>query len=78
MRVELDGAARRVGDLDLAQRREELLPVLDVAADGLGRLVDPARRSCSMVSEKYDGTLPYFFRYSVTNRLLTGVSRAAL
>src|SRR6266508_206828 len=43
VRVELDGAAGRVRDLDVAQRLEELLPVLDVAADGLGGLGYPSR-----------------------------------
>src|SRR5258705_9277995 len=41
--VELQRPARRIGDLDLLQRLQELLPVLHVAVDGLGRLVDPPR-----------------------------------
>src|SRR3990172_5177408 len=40
--VELDRPPRRVRDLDLAERGEELLAVLEIAVDGLGGLVDPA------------------------------------
>src|SRR2546422_2149673 len=40
--VELDRAAGSVGDLHPAQRLQELLAVLHVAADDLGRLVDPS------------------------------------
>src|SRR6267143_1622260 len=40
--VELDGPARGVRDLHLAERRHELLPVLHVAPDQARRLVDPA------------------------------------
>src|SRR5262245_54397537 len=40
--VELDGPARGVGNLHLAERDQESVPVLDITADGLGRLVDPA------------------------------------
>src|SRR5438094_3962644 len=39
--VELDGTAWRVRDLHLAQRLQELLPVLHVAADRLRRVGDP-------------------------------------
>src|SRR4029434_3710619 len=39
--VELDGPTRRVGDLDLAQRLQKLLAVLDVTADRLRRVGDP-------------------------------------
>src|SRR3989442_1366407 len=42
VRVEPDGPPRRVGDLDLPQRRQQLLASFHVTADRLDRLVDPA------------------------------------
>src|SRR5262249_9721902 len=49
--IELHRTARRIGDLDLTQCLQELLAVLDVAPDGPGRLVDPARARVARLGE---------------------------